>query len=71
MLIVDCTVAHLVIKDAVVFGFGTLWVRQKWSQTFQLGLVLDCTEDPIDGSLEWSEAGVNSVDLNSVPEELS
>jgi len=31
------------------------------------GLVLDHTEDSIDGGLKWSEAGVNSIDLNGVP----
>ena len=28
---------------------------------------MDRTEDLVDETLEWSEAGVNSVDLNRVP----
>jgi len=33
----------------------------------QLGLVLDRIKTRIDGSIECSEVGINSVDLNGVP----
>ena len=57
MSTIDCTVSYPIMKDAIVFGSGTLQARRKWSRMSQLGLVLDCTKDLIDGGLGWSEDG--------------
>ena len=55
------------MEGVVVFDSETFQVKQKRPQMSQQGLVLDYTEDLIDGGPEWSEAGVDSVDLNGVP----
>ena len=54
------------MEGAVVSGSGTLRVRRKRSRMSHRGLVLNYFEDLIDGGLERSEAGVNSVDRNRV-----
>ena len=55
------------MEGVVVFDSKTFQVKQKRPQMSQQGLVLDYAEDLIDGGPEWSEAGVDSVDLNGVP----
>ena len=71
MSTVDCTVAHPVIKTTVVSCFGTPFGLGESCSISQPGLILDRTEDLVDGSLEWIEADFNFVNLNGVRKELS
>ena len=57
---------HPVMECTVVTRFGALRIRREGSQVPYPRLVLDGTEDPIDGDLERSEVGIHPVDFNGV-----